>query len=79
MWDTNTRRKVSQIVIEDYEIINVEFSNNSQLLKVVSYNGKPETPASKIVIWDFLEGRKEYLAQSILPLKIVDSKWNAYL
>ena len=75
----NTKRKVSQIVVEDHEIVSVQFSNHSLLLKVISYNGKPEAPVSKVMIWDFLDGQREYLAQSVLPMKIIDAKWNPYI
>ena len=34
---------------------------------------------SKIALWDFLDGRREYLAQSMLPLKIVEARWNPYI
>ena len=39
VWDAKTRRRVSQIAIDDAEIVCVEFSNASNMLLVVSSNG----------------------------------------
>lgn len=30
-------------------------------------------------MWDFLDGRREYLAKSVLPFIIVDARWNPYI
>ena len=36
VWDAKTRKKISQIAIDDSEIISVEFSNYSNMLLVIS-------------------------------------------
>ena len=79
VWNANTRRKVSQIAIDDHEIICVEFSNGSNQLLVVSSNANEQNPRSTVAIWDFMEGRREYLAKSVLPFKILDARWNPYM
>jgi len=79
VWDAQTRRKVSQIAIDDQELICVEFSNSSNSLLVISTNGNEAHPRSTVAIWDFLDGRKEYLAKSVLPFIIVDARWNPYM
>jgi hypothetical protein len=30
-------------------------------------------------VWDFLEGRRDILCQSVVPFLILDVKWNPYL
>lgn len=79
VWDADSRRKVSQIAIDDNEIACVQFSNSSNALLVVSTNGNEENPRSTVAIWDFLDGRREYLAKSVLPFIIVDARWNPYI
>ena len=79
VYDAQTRRKASQIAIDDQEIVCVEFSNNSNSLLVVSSNANPENPRSTVAIWDFLDGRREYLAKSVLPFMILDARWNPYM
>jgi len=79
VWDAQTRRKVSQIAIDDQELVCVEFSNSSNSLLVISTNGNEAHPRSTVAIWDFLDGRKEYLAKSVLPFIIVDARWNPYM
>lgn len=77
MWDTQSRRKVSQISIDDAELKCVHFSNYSNMLLVVSYDlasGK-----STISVWDFMEGRRDYLAKSVVPFEVQDARWNPYL
>ena len=79
VWSATTRRKVSQIAIDDQEIISVEFSNSSNSLLVVSSNANEANPRSTIAVWDFLDGRREYLAKSVLPFLVVDARWNPYI
>jgi len=57
----------------------VEFSNSSNSLLVVSSNGSESNPRSTVAIWDFLEGRREYLAKSVLPFLVIDARWNPYI
>lgn len=54
VWDTTTRKKVSQVTVEDYQINSVQFSNLANMLLVVSQDAKGK---SSIIVWDFLEGR----------------------
>ena len=49
------------------------------MLLVVSYNGDDANPRATIAVWDFLDGRKEYLCKSVLPFKILDARWNPYI
>lgn len=49
------------------------------MLLVVSYNGDDANPRATVAVWDFLDGRKEYLCKSVLPFKILDARWNAYV
>lgn len=70
---------MSQIAIDDHEIVCVEFSNYSNMLLVVSYNGNDANPRSTIAVWDFLEGRRDYLAKNISPFKVLDARWNPYI
>ena len=79
VWDAQTRRKVSQIAIDDQELVCVEFSNSSNSLLVVSSNGSQDNPRSTVAVWDFLDGRREYLAKSVLPFVILDARWNPYM
>ena len=46
------------------------------MLLVVSYDGKSKTTIS---VWDFMEGRRDYLAKSVVPFEVKDAKWNPYL
>ena len=78
VWDAQTRRKVSQIAIDDTEIVCVEFSPAASMLLVVSYNGDDANPRATIAVWDFLDGRREYLCKSVLPFKILDARWNTF-
>ena len=75
VWSTKNRRKVSQIAIDDQEIICVHFSNYSNLLLVVSTDGQKST----IAVWDFLDGRRDLLCKSIVPFKVIDARWNPYI
>ena len=79
VWNAQTRRKVGQVSIDDNELVCVEFSNSSNSLLVVSSNGNQANPRSTVAIWDFLEGRREYLAKSVLPFLIIDARWNPYI
>ena len=79
VWDAQTRRKVSQIAIDDQQLVCVEFSNSSNSLLVVSTNGNQANPRSTVAIWDFMEGRKDYLAKSMLPVLLIDARWNPYI
>jgi len=76
IWNTNNRRKESQITIDDFEIKCVHFSNYSNFLLVVSYDGKGK---STISMWDFMDGHRDYLAKSIVPFEVNDARWNPYL
>lgn len=76
VWDTTTRRKVSQITVDDHELKCVYFSNYNNMLLVVSYDGKSK---STISVWDFMEGRRDYLAKSVVPFEVKDARWNPYL
>jgi hypothetical protein len=67
---------VSQITINDYELRSVHFSNYSNMLLVVSYDGNSK---STIAVWDFEDGRRDYLAKSIVPFYVKEGKWNPYL
>lgn len=79
VWDTTSRRKVSQLAIDDNQITAVEFSNASHMLLVVSFNGNTSQPRSTIALWDFLDGSREYLSKSVVAEHILEIKWNAYI
>jgi hypothetical protein len=60
----------------------VEFSKNSNMLLVVSYNGEDERSQqarSSISVWDFLEGRRDVFCRTEIPVKVTDAKWNPNL
>ncbi len=76
VWDTASRRKVSQITVSDFELKCVQFSNYSNMILVVSYDGKQN---STISVWDFMEGRRDWLAKSVVPFEVQDARWNPYL
>ena len=76
VWDASSRRKVSQITVNDNEIKCVYFSNYNNMILVVSYDGKQK---STIAVWDFMEGRKDFLAKSVVPFEVKDARWNPYL
>ena len=76
VWDTMTRRKISQIAVEDAEITCVQFSNFNNMILVVSWDGKGR---STIGVWDFKEGRRDFLSKSVVPFKIHDARWNPYI
>ena len=59
--------------------MSVEFSNASNMLLVVSYNNNAANPRSTIAVWDFMDGRKEYLSKSVVADRIIEAKWNAYI
>ncbi len=46
------------------------------MILVVSYDGKQN---STISVWDFMEGRRDWLAKSVVPFEIKDARWNPYL
>ena len=77
VWHTQTRRKVSQIAIDDEDVRGVYFSNYSNMLLVISYDSK--RGQSTVSVWDFLDGRREYFCKSIVPFEIVGAAWNPYL
>lgn len=79
VYNSQTRRKVSHITIDDQEIVAVEFSNYSNMLLVISYNGNDANPRSTIAIWDFMDGRREYLCKSVVPFLVYDARWNPYI
>ena len=70
---------MSQIAIDDQELVCVEFSNSSNSLLVVSSNANEANPRSTVAIWDFMDGCREYLAKSVLPFHIIDVRWNPYI
>ena len=38
-----------------------------------------ETAVSSIAVWDFLDGHKDILCQSHLPINVIDGRFNWYL
>lgn len=46
------------------------------MLLVVSYDGSSK---STIAVWDFMDGRRDYLSKSVVPFEILDARWNPYL
>jgi hypothetical protein len=62
--------------VEDYQINSVQFSNLANMLLVVSQDEKGN---SSLIVWDFLEGRRDFLAKSIVPFSVLDVRWNPYL
>ena len=46
------------------------------MLLVVSEDDKGK---SSLIVWDFLEGRRDFLAKSIVPFSVLDVRWNPYL
>lgn len=57
VWDAITFKKVSEISINQRIIVTAEFSPNSNLLLVVSFDDTDDdNPNSVVAIWDFLDG-----------------------
>lgn len=57
IWDSTTLRKVAEISINQRIIVTAEFSPNSNMLMVVSFDDTDEAdPNSVVAIWDFLDG-----------------------
>eukprot|EP00347_Sterkiella_histriomuscorum_P023802 403333335 len=91
IWDAATLKKLNQIAINDSEIISVEFSVHSNMLLVISrsqnnnsfdnekISQKQSDIVSTISVWDFLEGHKDILCKSQLPMNVLDGRWNYYL
>lgn len=70
---------MNQISIEDAEIMSVEFSKNSNMLLVISYNGAQSGTSnarSTLQLYDFLDGRRDIFCKSIVPFRIHAAKWN---
>ena len=70
---------MNQISIEDVEIMTVEFSKNSNMLLVVSYNGASKGTSgarSTLLLYDFLDGRRDIFCKSIVPFRIHSARWN---
>ena len=47
-----------------------------------SFTSTPDQPLgviSCIAVWDFLDGHKDILCKSHLPMDILDARWNCYL
>jgi hypothetical protein len=73
--------------VNDSEILAVEFSVNSNMLMVLSRSSNnvvatddgTEGVISGISVWDFLEGHKDILCKSNLPMNVLDGRWNYYL
>jgi len=62
--------------------MSVEFSKNSNMLLVVSYNSEDERSQqarSSISVWDFLDGKRDVFCKSVVPFKVNDAKWNPNL
>jgi len=78
VWNTKTKRKESVFAVEDTEIINAEFSKNSNMILVASWNGDSKNPLSTVSVWDFMNGRKEVFCKSVIPWKINEICWNGY-
>lgn len=74
-WEAATLKKLNQIAINDEEVIACEFNKNSNLLLVLSRSQSIST----IAVWDYLDGHKDILCKSQLPMNLVDCKWNYYL
>ena len=34
---------------------------------------------STLAVWDFMEGRRDFLARSVVPFSVTDVRWNPYL
>lgn len=56
----------------------VEFSPNSNMLLVISRNTDGENSTSCVAVWDFLDGHKDILCKSHLPMTVSDGKWNPF-
>jgi len=49
------------------------------MLLVLTTNGLSGSDArSTVAVWDFLDGHKDYLAKSTVPMKINHACWNTY-
>lgn len=46
------------------------------MLLVVSYDGYQKTT---LAVWDFMDGRKDWLAKSVVPFEVIDARWNPYI
>jgi hypothetical protein len=56
-------------------LIACDFSKNSNLLLVLSRTQSITT----VAVWDYLDGHKDILCKSQLPIGIVDCRWNLYI
>jgi WD40 repeat protein len=81
IWDAATLKKLNTLAVSDQELISVDFSPNSNMLLVVSKSGDKENGefTTTVSIWDFLDGVKDILCKSNLPLSIIDAKWNPFI
>jgi hypothetical protein len=80
IFDAKTKKRVNCLTIEDHELVTVEFSKNSNMLLVVSFNNQAgDKERSTLSVWDFMEGRRDYFCKSVVPFKVLSAKWNFYL
>ena len=80
IWDATTLKKISQISINQKMIISADFSPNSNMLLVVSFDDTDEdNPNSIVAIWDFMDGNCEPLCRSHVPFEIKGAVWNYFL
>jgi hypothetical protein len=68
--------KTNQIAVSEPELVAVEFSPNSNMLLVITRSGDH---SSGVAIWDFLDGHKDVLCRSQIPLRVTAGRWNEYL
>lgn len=58
----------------------MEFSQNSNMLLIISKQRVEQGDSiSCIAVWDFLDGHRDILCKSQLPMKILGGKWNEFL
>jgi len=80
IWDSITFKKISEISINQRIIVTADFSPNSNLIMVVSFDDTDEEdPNSVVAIWDFLDGNCEPLCRSHIPQEIKGASWNYFL
>jgi hypothetical protein len=57
-----------------------EFSKNSNMLLVLSTTPSEDGGyISQVALWDFLEGHKDIMCKSHIPMLINDMRWNIYI
>jgi WD40 repeat protein len=84
LFDSATLQKMNHISIPDHELVACEFSKNSNMLLVLSKSPStssedPTGYISQVALWDFLDGHKDIMCKSHLPLNLLDMRWNFYL